>query len=29
MVHKNFVVGFDCPVCPPPWLRAQFNLHAH
>jgi len=21
-MHKNFVGGFDCPVCPPPWLRA-------
>jgi len=20
-MHKNFVGGFDCPVCPPPWLR--------
>jgi len=22
MMHKNFVGGFDCSVCPPPWLRA-------
>jgi len=21
-MHKNLVGGFDCPVCPPPWLRA-------
>jgi len=21
-MHKNFVGGFDCPVCPPPWMRA-------
>jgi len=21
-MHKNFVGGFDSPVCPPPWLRA-------
>jgi len=21
-MHKNFVGGFDCSVCPPPWLRA-------
>jgi len=21
-MHKDFVGGFDCPVCPPPWLRA-------
>jgi len=28
-MHKNFVGGFDCPVCPPPWLRDSFNLHAH
>jgi len=21
-MHKNFVGGFDCPVCPPPWLGA-------
>jgi len=19
-MHKNFVGGFDCPICPPPWL---------
>jgi len=28
-MHKNSVRGFDSPVCPPPWLRAYFNLHAH
>jgi len=28
-MHKNFVGGLDCPVCPPPWLPAKFNLHAH
>jgi len=28
-MHENFVVGFDCPVCPPPRLRTWFNLHAH
>jgi len=22
MKHKNFVGVFDCPICPPPWLRA-------
>jgi len=22
MMHKNFVGGFGCPVCPPSWLRA-------
>jgi len=27
-MHKNFVVDFDCPLCPPPWLPAYFNLHA-
>jgi len=27
-MHKNSVRGFDSPVCPPPWLRAYFNLHA-
>jgi len=21
-MHKNFSGGFDCPDCPPPWLRA-------
>jgi len=21
-MHKNFVGGFDCLVCPPLWLRA-------
>jgi len=21
-MYKNFVGGFDCSVCPPPWLRA-------
>jgi len=21
-MYKNFVGGFDCPVYPPPWLRA-------
>jgi len=21
-MHKNFVGGFDCLVCPPPWLQA-------
>jgi len=21
-MHKNFVGGFDCRVCPSPWLRA-------
>jgi len=21
-MHKNFVGGFECSVCPPPWLRA-------
>jgi len=21
-MHKNFVAGFDCPLCPPHWLRA-------
>jgi len=21
-MHKSFVGSFDCPVCPPPWLRA-------
>jgi len=21
-MHKYFVGGFDCSVCPPPWLRA-------
>jgi len=21
-MHKNFVGGFDCSVCSPPWLRA-------
>jgi len=21
-MHKNFVGGFDCSVCPPPWLRS-------
>jgi len=21
-MHKNFVGGFGCPVCPPSWLRA-------
>jgi len=20
-MRKNFVGGFDCSVCPPPWLR--------
>jgi len=20
-MHKHFVGGFDCPVCPPIWLR--------
>jgi len=28
-MHKNSVRGFDSPVCPPPWLRAYFNLHTH
>jgi len=28
-MHKNFVGDFDCPLCPPPWLRAYFNLHTH
>jgi len=28
-MHKNSVKGFDSPVCPPPWLRAYFNLHTH
>jgi len=27
-MHKNSVRGFDSPVCPSPWLRAYFNLHA-
>jgi len=22
MMHKYFVGGFDCPLCPPPWLLA-------
>jgi len=22
-MHKNFVGGFDCPVCLPSWLRAR------
>jgi len=21
-MHKYFVGGFDCPLCPPPWLLA-------
>jgi len=21
-MHKKFVGGFDCPVCPPQWLQA-------
>jgi len=21
-MHKKFVGGFDCPVCPPSWLQA-------
>jgi len=21
-MHKYFVGGFDCPLCPPPWLPA-------
>jgi len=21
-MHKKFVGRVDCPVCPPPWLRA-------
>jgi len=21
-MHKNFLGGFDCRVCPSPWLRA-------
>jgi len=28
-MHKRLVGGFDCPLCPPPWLQAQFNLHVH
>jgi len=28
-MHKNFVGGLDCSVCPPPWLRSWFNLRAH
>jgi len=28
-MHKNFVAGFHCPVCPPLWLRAYFNSRAH
>jgi len=22
-MHKKFVGGFDCPVCPPTWLWAR------
>jgi len=22
MMHKNFVTGFDCPVCPSHWSQA-------
>jgi len=33
-MHKNFVGGFEYPLCPPPWLRADRQtdnacLHAH
>jgi len=28
-MHKNFVGSFDSAVCPPHWLRAKFNSHAH
>jgi len=28
-MHKNSIRGFDSLVCSPPWLLAQFNLHAH
>jgi len=28
-MHKNFVGGFDCSVCSPPWLPALFNLRTH